>query len=102
MEPWRDGKKISSKECAGCMIADNHFCTAEEYVAYIKSLPTFSAQVRAQEVSHEMEHEAMLAHGGYQSSVDIHMYNVQFLRELPNEIVFNINNKSAYFAEAFI
>jgi len=87
MEPWKDGKKISSQECAGCMIADNHFCTAEEYIAYIKSLPTLSAQ----ETSRMMEHIAMLAHGGYQNSVNIHMYNVQFLRELlPNELAFNI------------
>ena len=41
MEPWQGRKKISSQECAGCMIADNHFCAAEEYIDYVKTLPSF-------------------------------------------------------------
>ncbi len=39
MEPWKDGKKISSEKCMGCMIGDNHFCKSEEYVNYIKKIP---------------------------------------------------------------
>ena len=48
MEPWKDGKQVSSEKCAGCMIADNHLCNAEEYIGYIKTLPGFN------EISTEM------------------------------------------------
>lgn len=39
MEPTLKGKKISSEMCFGCMIADNHFCTADKYIGYVKNLP---------------------------------------------------------------
>lgn len=39
MEPTIKGKKLSTEMCRGCMIADNHFCTADEYIGYVKNLP---------------------------------------------------------------
>lgn len=91
MEPWRKGKEIADQPCAGCMIADNHFCTTEEYIEYLKGLPNFGKN-QDKTMEQMMMHEAMIAHGRYQNSVDVHMYNVEFLREkLRNsEIVFNI------------
>lgn len=41
MEETRTGKPISTTMCFGCMIADNHFCSSDEYISYIKSLPSF-------------------------------------------------------------
>lgn len=39
MEPTVNNKKVSSDTCFGCMIADSHFCTSDEYIQYIKNLP---------------------------------------------------------------
>lgn len=41
MEPTSKGKMTSDTMCFGCMIADNHFCSVDEYIGYIKSLPSF-------------------------------------------------------------
>ena len=41
MEETRRGKPISTTMCFGCMIADSHFCSADEYISYIESLPSF-------------------------------------------------------------
>jgi len=41
MEETRRGKPTSTTMCFGCMIADNHFCDANDYVSYIKQLPSF-------------------------------------------------------------
>ena len=41
MEPTRNGEKLSDEMCFGCMIADSHFCSADEYTSYIESLPSF-------------------------------------------------------------
>jgi len=41
MEPTIKGEKLSNEMCFGCMIADSHFCNADEYITYIKSLPSF-------------------------------------------------------------
>ncbi len=41
MEPTIKGEKLSNEMCFGCMIADSHFCSADEYVSYIESLPSF-------------------------------------------------------------
>ena len=41
MEETRGGKSISTTMCSGCMIADSHFCSADEYTSYIESLPSF-------------------------------------------------------------
>lgn len=40
MKSMKNGKEIEGKMCYGCMIADNHFCIIEEYVYYVKNLPT--------------------------------------------------------------
>lgn len=94
MEPWKDGKRISDTACAGCMIGGNHFCTAEEYIAYVKNLPTIGVQetTAMEEMDRTMMHQAMTAHGGSRNSADIHLYDVEFLRNklLQNEIAFNI------------
>lgn len=74
MESWRDGKQISDEKCAGCMIASNHFCNAEEYVAYIKSKGFRVSE--AMESEHSMP--MMIAHAGDKESVDVHSYNVGF------------------------
>ena len=99
METWRGGKKISSQVCAGCMISDNHFCTADEYIDYIKSLRNFKVQEESMKgMSHTMMHEVMAAHGGYQSSVNIHKYKVELLRaSASKEVAFKIieDNKPA-------
>ncbi len=81
MEPWIGGKKVSDNPCDGCMIADNHFCTPEEYVGYVKNLPTFVVQETTDEaMSRAMIHEAMTAHVGYENSTNIHTYKVGFIR----------------------
>lgn len=41
MEPIRKGKVIGEAMCFGCMIADNHFCSDDEYIGYVKNLPSF-------------------------------------------------------------
>ena len=41
MEPARKGEKLSNEMCFGCMIADSHFCSADEYTDYVKNLPSF-------------------------------------------------------------
>jgi len=90
MEPWIKGRSIGSQPCAGCMIADNHFCKADEYIAYMKSLPSV---ISGQSMMHEMVTE----HGDDKNSVDIHMYNVAFLREklATNSLTFKITDTSA-------
>lgn len=82
MEPWRDGKKISDQQCEGCMIGSNHFCAPEAYVDYVRSLSGEKVNMEINDSSkmHDMTHEAMTAHGGNTSSVDIHLYKVEFLR----------------------
>lgn len=41
MEPIKEGKMVSSQQCVGCMIGENHFCTVEEYVDYVNLLPSW-------------------------------------------------------------
>ena len=41
MEPAIKGEKLSNEMCFGCMIADSHFCSADEYTDYVKNLPSF-------------------------------------------------------------
>lgn len=41
MEATRKNKPVSDDMCFGCMIADNHFCTADEYIEYVNNLPSF-------------------------------------------------------------
>ena len=91
MEPWVSGKKITEETCAGCMIGDNHFCTSDEYIEYIKSLPGFKTQQSVNENMRMMMHEAMTASAGYQNSVNIHTYKAEFLRDsASSEIAFKI------------
>ncbi len=94
MEPWIKGKSIGDQPCAGCMIADNHFCKADEYITYMKSLPSV---ISGQSMMPNMMHEMMTEHGGDKDSVDIHMYNVAFLREklATNSLAFKITDMSA-------
>ena len=90
MEPWIKGKAIGGQACAGCMIADSHFCTAEEYISYMEGLPMMAGMME-NGMMHGMEYEAMTAHGGNEDSVDIHMYTVKFLRnKLENSLDFEI------------
>ncbi len=98
MEPWVDGKKISDTPCAGCMIADNHFCTTEEYTGYIKTLQP-GGQSNTMETEHPMEHNAMTAHAGSKNSVGIHIYNIEFVRSNfvsgeQSELIFKIKDSS--------
>ncbi len=41
MEEIRKGETLSADMCFGCMIADNHFCNADDYIEYVKKLPAF-------------------------------------------------------------
>ncbi len=41
MEPIKEGKMLSAQKCFGCMIGENHFCSGEEYSAYINTLPSW-------------------------------------------------------------
>jgi len=82
MEAWIEGKKISNEKCHGCMINDNHFCTAEEYVEYIKKMQGTKSMGAMMDDSMGMIHimAAMTAHAGNENSVDVMMYNVEFER----------------------
>jgi len=90
MEPWRKGDATGGQVCAGCMIADNHFCTVDEYISYMKGLPSMNEKM----MSGMMMHETMTAHGGDKDSTSIHMYNVEFMRNnlASNSIAFKITD----------
>ncbi len=77
MEPRKDGKKISDEMCLGCMIGDNHFCKAEEYIDHIKELQ--ASQLQDKEPMTSMAHKAMTAHAGKNNYVDVHKYSVRFI-----------------------
>jgi hypothetical protein len=84
MEPWKAGKQMGVEKCAGCMMADNHFCSAEEYVDYVKALPgsKVSSEKGSEMGAHNMgSMMVMRAHGGNQDAVGVHTYNVAFIRD---------------------
>lgn len=91
MQPWRNHERMAGAPCAGCMIGGNHFCESEGYVDYIRTLPSFGSKPDTEEMSgmqgmeQGMMHEAMTASGGYKDAVDIHLYEVKFLRERLSE-----------------
>ncbi len=82
MEAWIGGEKISDNMCYGCMINDNHFCTAKEYVEYIKKMQGTNSMDAMMDDGMGMMHTmaAMTAHAGNENSVDVMMYNVEFER----------------------
>ena len=99
MNPWRDGKKVSDKMCFGCMIGENHFCTAQEYISYIEDIQPSKMQDKEQ--MSMMDHDnAMTAHAGNNNNIDIYKYSVQFITSNINtvsntELTFIIKDKES-------
>ena len=92
MESWREGKKISDEKCFGCMIGDNHFCTAQEYIDNIKEI-----QASKMRDNYMASHNAMTAHARKNDYVEVHKYSVQFMsRDMKTEsdagLTFTIKN----------
>ena len=74
MKPTQDGKFIKdADECFGCMVEGiEHICNMEKFNEMMKT--------GVEEDMDSMQHMAMTAHAGTRSSVDVHMYNVGFIR----------------------
>ena len=88
MEPWRNGKKISDERCFGCMVGENHFCNVEEYIEYVKILSNSKDEIQ-NDMGHMMS-DAMTAHAGDNSFVDVMIYRVDFENEKINENSYNL------------
>ena len=74
MKPTQDGKFIKdADECFGCMVEGiEHICNMEKFNEMMKT--------GVEGDMDSMQHMAMTAHAGTRSSVDVHMYNVGFIR----------------------
>ena len=77
MKPTKDGKIMKEAEsCWGCMVEGiEHVCDIGQFNKMMESM-----MGDMETGMHSMQHMAMTAHGGTRSSVDIHMYNVGFIR----------------------
>ncbi len=95
MEAWRDGKKISDEKCYGCMINDNHFCTPEEYVEYIKKMQSTQAQDAMMDDEMGMMHTTavMTAHAGINNYAEIHKSSIRFTN---NNLVSGSNSELTF------
>ena len=72
MRPTQDGKFIKdSSDCWGCMMGIEHVCDMEKFEEMAGNM---------EDNMRSMQHTAMAAHAGTRSSVDVHMYNVGFIR----------------------
>ena len=73
MKPTQDGKIIKEAEsCWGCMVkGTEHVCDKEKFEEMTGNM---------ENNMHSMQHMVMAAHAGTRSSVDVHMYNVGFIR----------------------
>jgi len=74
MKPTQDGKFIKYAEsCWGCMVEGiEHVCDMKKFEGLMKN--GMENNMRS------MQHMAMTAHAGARNSVDVHMYNVGFIR----------------------
>jgi len=73
MKPTQDRKIIKEAEsCWGCMVEGiEHVCSMEKFEEMTGNM---------EENMHSVQHMVMTAHAGTRSSVDVHMYNVGFIR----------------------
>ena len=76
MKPTMDGKIMKEAEsCWGCMVEGiEHICDMGQFNEMMGPMKNMGSEMNS------MQHMAMAAHAGTRSSVDVHMYNVGFIR----------------------